>query len=70
MKYIYDLLLNFQDSERVFEFFEWSDEDSLEQVKRVPLFRISSFDMNSFLSSKVKVDSNFIKQIYNISFQI
>lgn len=68
MKYIYDLLLNFQDSERVFEFFEWSDEDSLEQVKRVPLFRISSFDMNSFLSSKVKVDSNFIKQIYKKSF--
>ena len=38
MIYVYDLLLNFQDVDRLVEFFEWSDDDLLEHIKKIPLF--------------------------------
>lgn len=63
MIYIYDLLLNFQDSDRLVEFFEWSNCDGLEHVKKIPLFRIPSVDMNHFCFSNIKVDNGFLEKI-------
>ena len=64
MNYIYDILLNFNDSENYFEFYEWKEDDCFEHIKRIPLIRISKETMQNFLSCKIKVSSellNFLK---------
>lgn len=63
MIYIYDLLLNFQDKERLVEFFEWKQDDVLEHVKRIPLFFVPSIDMDNFCFADVKVDHDFLDTI-------
>lgn len=63
MTFIYDVLLNFQDKNRLVEFFEWEDNDMLEHVKRIPLLRIPSVDMDHFCFSDVKVDKEFLNRI-------
>ncbi len=63
MIYIYDLLLNYQDNGRLVEFFEWSQDDILEHVKRIPLFVVPSIDIDHFCFSNIKVDSNFLESI-------
>ena len=62
MTFIYDVLLNFQDKNRLVEFFEWEDNDMLEHVKRISLFRIPSVDMDHFCFSDVKVDKEFLNR--------
>ncbi len=64
MIYIYDLLLNFQDKDRLVEFFEWSREDCLEHVKRIPLFFVPSVDMDNFCHASIKVSQEFLNAIY------
>lgn len=63
MKYSYDLLLNFQDKNKLIEFFEWKDDDTFDHVKRIPLFLVPSVDMNHFCFSDIKVDQDFLKLI-------
>ena len=63
MIYIYDLLLNFQDVNRLVEFFEWSDQDILEHVKKIPLFRIKSIDMDNICFGNIKIDSSILEKI-------
>lgn len=63
MIYVYDLLLNFQDVDRLVEFFEWSDDDLLEHIKKIPLFRINSIDMDNICYGTVKFDSTFLEKI-------
>lgn len=65
MLYIYDLLLNFNDSERLLEFFEWSNQDVLEHVKKIPVFKISSLDMENIYNGIIKVDTSFLERINN-----
>lgn len=65
MLYIYDLLLNFNDSDRLVEFFEWSSEDILEHIKKIPVFKISSLDMENIYSGIIKVEQAFLEKIYN-----
>ena len=36
MNYIYDILLNFNDSENYFEFYEWKEDDIFEHIKKYP----------------------------------
>ena len=33
MKYIYDIILNF--NERLYEFYEWKDNDDIEYIKKI-----------------------------------
>lgn len=63
MIYIYDLLLNYQDGKRLVEFFEWDKDDSLEHVKRIPLFVVPSIDIDHFCFSDIKVDTKFLELI-------
>ena len=68
MVYIYDLLLNFIDSNRLIEFYEWSSNDQFDQIKKIPLFKINSIDMENILNGIIKVDSNFLNIIKNKTF--
>lgn len=63
MNYIYDILLNFNDSENYFEFYEWKEDDIFEHIKKIPLVRISKEQMHDLLTSKVKVQPNFLDML-------
>jgi len=40
MNYVYDVLLNFQDY--AYEFYEWNIDDEITHVRKVPMVRIST----------------------------
>lgn len=63
MTYIYDVLLNFTDDERIIEFFEWEEEDYPEHIKRIPLVRVSTKVLDDLLNKKVCVDKEFLNKI-------
>ena len=63
MTYIYDVLLNFTDDERIIEFFEWEEEDYPEHIKRIPLVRVSTKVLDDLLNKKVCVDKDFLNKI-------
>ena len=50
MIYIYDILLNFIDGKRMYEFFEWNSEDVVEHIKRIPMFCVSDRVMEDILN--------------------
>ena len=57
MIYIYDLLLNIIDSNRLVDFYEWNSEDVFDKIKKIPLFRIKSIDMENIINGNIKVDN-------------
>lgn len=63
MTYIYDVLLNFCDDDNRLEFFEWKEEDSLEHIKKIPLFKISPMQMKELCDNKIKVSRAFLDLI-------
>lgn len=63
MKYIYDIILNF--NERLYEFYEWKDTDNIEYIKKIPIVKVTDSVFSSLKNNKVIVDSEFIKTIYN-----
>lgn len=62
MIYIYDLILNWSNKRR-YEFFEWANDDEIEYVKKIPIFRISNF--TSVINNEIVVDKSFLDKIYN-----
>lgn len=67
MTYIYDVLLNFTDENKLIEFFEWNSEDTLEHIKRIPLIKVSTKTLNDFLTNNIKVDKTLLNKIQNIT---
>jgi len=65
MIYIYDILLNFTDTSKVYEFFEWNNKDDIEHIKKIALYKVSSKLMKDLLDFKVRVNSLFLKEIEN-----
>lgn len=63
MTYIYDVVLNFTDEERIAEFFEWEENDYPEHIKRIPLIRVSTKTLDEILNKRVIVDKNFLDKI-------
>ncbi len=65
MTYIYDILLNFIDGNRVYEFFEWEKQDIVEHIKRIPLFYVNNKTLDDVLNKNVKFYKEFVQSIYN-----
>ena len=65
MTYIYDILLNFTDTERLLEFFEWDEKDQIENIKKIPLIRVSNKTMKDFIVKKVKISEELLSEIKN-----
>ncbi|MDD5888667.1 MAG: DUF3603 family protein [bacterium] len=65
MNYIYDILLNFTDSERLVEFYEWNENDSIEQIKKIPIYRISSEQMQDICQNQIALEEEFLHEIKN-----
>ncbi len=63
MTYIYDILLNFNDDERIIEFYEWKENDALEHIKRILLFKISSKQMDDLNNYQIKMNQEFLSKI-------
>ncbi len=67
MTYVYDLLLNFNDENRFVEFYEWKEEDILEHIRKIMLFRISPKQMEEITHYQIQVESDFLKKIQGTS---
>lgn len=66
MFYYYDTLLNFTDNlENIYEFYEWEDNDNIEFIKKIPLFKVSSTTLKTFLKYQVKFQPELVEQIKN-----
>ena len=63
MKYIYDILLNF--NEEFYEFYEWNEEDYFDYIKKIAIIKITKDMFNELKNNKIMIDSDFIKSIYN-----
>ncbi len=63
MTCIYDILLNFLDNDNLIDFYEWSSEDTLEHIKKIYLFKVSTNTLKDFLNYKIKVDKSFLLRI-------
>lgn len=64
MNYIYDVILNFN-KDFLYEFFEWNKEDILVNIKRIQIFKIDDNDMFNIKNHTVKIEKEFLNNIYN-----
>lgn len=60
MNYIYDILLNFHNM--LYDFYDWNLNDNIINVRKVPLFKISSNQLKEIKENVVKFDYNFLKK--------
>lgn len=67
MNYMYDILLNFTNSKKVYEFFEWESTDVIINVKKIPIFKIAKETLWDLLNYRIKVDKSVFKKIENTS---
>lgn len=63
MKYIYDIVLNF--NKRIYEFYEWMDSDNIEYIKKIPIFKVNKKVFNDIKNNNIKISSEFLNNIYN-----
>ncbi len=63
MIYIYDILLNWTDTDKIYEFFEWQPNDMIEHVKKMPLLKIAGETLSHFMNDVVKVERSFLEKI-------
>ncbi len=63
MIYVYDILLNFTDGNRVLEFYEWDNSDFIDHIKRIPLYRVSTKKIDTIINNKIRVDNKFLENI-------
>ncbi len=56
MDYIYDIVLNFK--EKYYDFYEWHKTDKLINIKKVPIYKISTKDYLKIKNNIVRIDRN------------
>ena len=61
MIYIYDLTLNFND--RLYDFYDWKDTDSITHYRKIPLIKLSDKKYDKFLNNKVQVDEELLSLV-------
>lgn len=66
MKYVYDILLNFNDT-NIYDFFEWSNEDDINYFKRVPLIRTSDDIYKKIKVGSIIDDKYLLGMINNVT---
>ena len=63
MNFIYDILLNYNDL--LYDFFDWNMNDKITHIRKIPLFKVSADIFSKVKNNKVKLDMNFLENIYN-----
>lgn len=64
MIYIYDILLNFCDCGELYDFYEWNQNDSIENIKRVKLVHIDRNLLDDLIYYDGKIEEEFLLKIY------
>lgn len=63
MNYIYDILVNFNDT--AYEFYDWNVEDEIDHIRKIALFRISSQAFMDLYHNRIILDNNLMGKIKN-----
>lgn len=63
MNYVYNIYLNF--NKNYFDFYEWSDEDNILQINKIPIIKIDTSKYLEIISNNIKIDDNLFNEIYN-----
>lgn len=63
MIYVYDILVNFIDSKRIYEVFEWNNNDSIDHIKRIPLFLVDYNIIDNLINDSLYVSKDFLNII-------
>lgn len=63
MNYIYDILLNFKDE--FYDFYDWNNNDNIQHIRKIPIFKIESDDLINIKNNKIKLDISFLEKIEN-----
>lgn len=63
MNYIYDIVLNFQRD--YCNFYEWRLKDKVDNIRKIPLYKVSSEDIYSFMFNEIVVDDEFLEKLKN-----
>lgn len=65
MIYIYDILLNLRQMDEGLEFYEWKEDDLIEHIKKVPLFKVSKTLIEDLFTNKLQLDITILPKIKN-----
>jgi hypothetical protein len=65
MTYIYDVILNYTDEQRIIEFFEWDRNDKSEHIKKIPIIKVSTQQLYEIINYNIKIDKLFLDKIKN-----
>lgn len=65
MNYAYDILLNFLDGCRIYEFFEWQNKDKVVNINKIPIFLVNEKSFSDITNNEVKIDKEFLNEIKN-----
>lgn len=65
MNYVYDILLNFLDGPRIYEFFEWQKQDKIKNINRIPVFVVNEKSFSDLINNEVIIDKDFLDIIKN-----
>ena len=65
MLYIYDILVNFIDGNRIYEFFEWNSNDVVEHIKKIPLIKVDNITFYDLIYNDIKVSIDLLELIKN-----
>ena len=63
MYYYYDCLLNFQEDNYLYDFYEWEESDEVDFIKKIPLFKINTDTFHELLMNKVKFQEELLNEI-------
>lgn len=64
MIYIYDILLNFCDCDMLYDFYEWSANDTIENIKRIKLVHVDKKVLDQLIIYDGIIDSEYLLKIY------
>jgi len=63
MNFYYDLLINLNEGE-AYEFYEWMENDPIEHIKKIPIFRVKTKAIRDFLIYDISLNEDFKNSIY------
>ena len=69
MIYIYDILLNFCDNDCIYDFYEWNNNDNIDNIKRIKLVYVNKDVYDDIMENKDIVFTHSIP-VYTVQLRI
>ena len=63
MNFIYDILINFNDC--LYDFYEWNISDNVVHIRKIPLFKVSTKELEDIKNFNLKFEFKFLKKLEN-----